>query len=144
MARLFTDEAKLATWLKVEIQILKSRAACGHLDTKIAQRIEKKLQESPLSWERVLELEEKLKHDVLSFLTVVNEVIGEDSRHVHFGMTSSDVVDTAFAYRLSKSCELLLTELSKNFWVDFEPMKDNLKIMKISGTLRLEPRAKRL
>ena len=63
---------------------------------------------------RVLEIEETTKHDVIAFLTNVAEYVGPASRHIHYGMTSSDVLDTALAYQMKSAGELLLKELKQS------------------------------
>jgi adenylosuccinate lyase len=107
MSALWTEEAKLGRWLEVELAVCRAWAARGVIPADDLAEIEAK---AGFSVERTLELEKTTNHDVVAFLTDVNERIGPASRWVHFGMTSSDVLDTATGLAIKRSGELLLAE----------------------------------
>lgn len=117
MSGLWTDEAKYQNWLKVEIAVCEAWAELGVIPEESLNTIK---QRASFSVERIDELEKKVKHDVIAFLTCVAENVGSDSRFIHLGMTSSDVVDTSFSMQLRdagkiiiKGIESLLSELKK-------------------------------
>ncbi len=108
MSALWSEEAKFRTWLDVEVLACEAMAHYKLIPSSAIESIRKN---AKFDIETVLERERETKHDVAAFVSVVQDSIGEAGRFLHMGMTSSDVVDTAFAYRMSKSCELLLKEL---------------------------------
>lgn len=117
MGRIWTEENKFQTWLEVEILVCEALAKMGEIPKKAAQNIRNKAR---FSIERIDAIEAETKHDVIAFLTNVAESVGQDSRYVHFGLTSSDILDTAMAVRLRlaskiilKDCDLLLASLKK-------------------------------
>lgn len=117
MGRIWTEENKFQTWLEVEILVCEAMAKMGEIPKKAAQNIRNKAR---FSIERIDAIEAETKHDVIAFLTNVAESVGQDSRYVHFGLTSSDILDTAMAVRLRqaskiilKDCDLLLASLKK-------------------------------
>jgi adenylosuccinate lyase len=107
MAALWTEEAKLARWLEVELAVCRAWAAKGVIPPEDLAAIEAG---AGFSVERTLELEKITNHDVVAFLTDVNERVGPASRWIHYGMTSSDVLDTGLALAIQRSGELLLAE----------------------------------
>jgi len=110
MGKIWDDQFKLDTWLKVEILACEARAEMGFIPKEDLEEIKTK---ANFDLKRVLEIEETTKHDVIAFLTNVAEYVGPASRHIHYGMTSSDVLDTALAYQMKSAGELLLKELIK-------------------------------
>lgn len=108
MGKIWNDQFKLETWLKIEILACEARAEMGNIPKDDLEQIKTK---SNFDLKRVLEIEETTKHDVIAFLTNVAEYVGPASRHIHYGMTSSDVLDTALAYQMKTSGELLLKNL---------------------------------
>jgi adenylosuccinate lyase len=104
MAALWTDEAKMATWLEVEIAVCEAWAELGEIPEEAVEQIKAK---ASFDVARVLEIEEVTQHDVIAFLTNVAEYVGEASKYVHFGMTSSDMLDTGLALQLKRAGELL-------------------------------------
>ena len=107
MAAVWTEEAKLQRWLEVELAVCRAWAARGVIPADDLAEIEAK---AAFSVERTLELERTTNHDVVAFLTDVNERVGPASRWIHYGMTSSDVLDTGLALAVKRSGELLLAE----------------------------------
>lgn len=117
MSGIWTDEAKYRNWLNIEIAVCEAWCELGEIPKKSVNTIKKK---ADFKISRINTLEKKLKHDVLAFLTCVAEYVGEDSRFIHLGMTSSDVLDTCLSMQLRdagkiiiKDIKLLLTELKK-------------------------------
>lgn len=108
MSALWTDEAKYANWLRVEIAVCEAWAKYGKIPKKSVETIKKK---AGFDVGRINELEKELKHDVISFLTSVSEHVGKESRWIHLGLTSSDVLDTAFALQLRDAADLIIKDL---------------------------------
>ena len=110
MGNLWTDYYKLKTWLQVEIAVCEAQGELGYIPTKAVEKIKAKASFDP---QRVLEIEAEVRHDVIAFLTNVNEYVGDEGRYIHLGLTSSDVLDTALALQLVASLNLILEELEK-------------------------------
>jgi adenylosuccinate lyase len=94
MAEIWGEEHKLATWLEVEILVAEAEAEFGIIPREAARAIRER---AAFDIERVKQIEERVKHDVIAFVTDVAEKVGPMGRYVHFGLTSSDVLDTAGA-----------------------------------------------
>ena len=105
MAGIWTDEARYARWLEVELAVCDVLAERGVIPRAAAETIRRKAAFDPA---RIAEIEREVRHDVIAFLTDVARSIGPESRHVHFGMTSSDVLDTALALQIRDAGRLLL------------------------------------
>jgi adenylosuccinate lyase len=110
MGKIFEDEFKFSTWLKIEVLACEARAALGEIPNEDVEIIKNK---ADFDVERVLEIEETTKHDVIAFLTNVAEYVGPKSRHIHYGMTSSDILDTTLAYQMKSAGEILLKQLKE-------------------------------
>jgi len=108
MAALFDDEARYRTWLEVEIAVVQVMERRGGVPSGTAARIRAAARVDPA---RIDMLEATLRHDVIAFLTQVGETVGADARHVHVGMTSSDLVDTSLALTLVRALDLLGREV---------------------------------
>ncbi|NEO58249.1 MAG: adenylosuccinate lyase [Okeania sp. SIO3B5] len=106
MGELWTENAKLKTWLQVEIAVCEAQAELGYIPTEAVEEIKAKANFDP---KRVLEIEAEVRHDVIAFLTNVNEYVGDVGRYIHLGLTSSDVLDTALALQMVASLDLLLS-----------------------------------
>lgn len=105
MGSIWTDENRFKIWLEIELLATEQQESLGVVPKGTIAGIRKL---AAFDTARVLEIEETTKHDVIAFLTNVAEYVGEDSRFIHLGMTSSDVVDTAFSVQCKQSGELLL------------------------------------
>ncbi len=110
MARIWSREAKYEAWLRVELAVCEVYGRRGLIPADALGRIKARAR---VSAERIDEIENTTRHDVIAFLTNLEESLGADSRHVHIGMTSSDVVDTALALQLQQSAELLQAGLDR-------------------------------
>ena len=108
MGKIWQDEFKYSTWLKIEILACEARAETGEIPRKDFDVIKKK---ADFDVKRILEIEETTKHDVIAFLTNVAEYVGPESRHIHYGMTSSDILDTTLSYQMKHAGELILQRL---------------------------------
>ena len=109
MGDIFEDKFKYSTWLQIEILACEARAVLGEIPMEDVDVIKSK---ANFNVERVLEIEETTKHDVIAFLTNVAEYVGPESRHIHYGMTSSDILDTALSFQMKTAGELLLKDLN--------------------------------
>ena len=110
MARLWSQDAKYEAWLRVELAVCEVYAKRGIIPVDALGRIKAKAR---VDAARIDEIEARTRHDVIAFLTNLEESIGADSRHVHIGMTSSDVLDTALALQLQLACNVLLGDLER-------------------------------
>jgi adenylosuccinate lyase len=108
MGKLWTDRYKLETWLQVEIAVCEAQEELGYIPREAVEEIKAKAAFDP---QRVLEIEAEVRHDVIAFLTNVNEHVGEAGRFIHLGLTSSDVLDTALALQMVASLNLILEQL---------------------------------
>ncbi|MCT0248713.1 adenylosuccinate lyase [Synechococcus sp. CS-205] len=110
MGSLWSEEAKFQSWLEVEIAACEANAQLGRVPQEAMAAIRERARfEVP----RILEIEAEVRHDVIAFLTNVNEHVGEAGRYIHVGMTSSDVLDTGLALQLKASVAVLRQELDQ-------------------------------
>ena len=107
MGSIWTDENKYRTWLKVEILACEAMAEIGKLPEDAVVNIREK---ADFSIQRIEEIEAETKHDVIAFLTNVAEYVGPDSRYIHMGITSSDILDTSMAYLLRQAGKIILQD----------------------------------
>src|SRR5438477_12388116 len=105
MGALWSEETKFQKWLEVELAVCEVHAEMGTIPREALEQIKSR---AKFSVERINEIEKTTNHDVIAFTTNLAENIGEAARFVHYGLTSSDVVDTANALLLKESCEILL------------------------------------
>ena len=108
MGDLWTDRYKFKTWLQVEIAVCQAQAELGYIPADAVETIVAKADFEPA---RILEIEAEVRHDVIAFLTNVNEYVGDAGRYIHLGLTSSDVLDTALSLQLVASLGVLLQQL---------------------------------
>lgn len=108
MGKIWTDDYKYSTWLKIEILACEARASKGDITPEELILIKER---SKFEVSRILEIEETTKHDVIAFLTNVAEHVGTASRHIHYGMTSSDVLDTTLSFQIKRAGEILMKKL---------------------------------
>jgi len=105
MAAIWSDDAKFASWLRVEIEVCEVLAEIGWIPGESMARIREK---AGFSIPRIQEIERVTHHDLVAFTTSVAEHVGPDSRYIHWGLTSTDVVDTAQALQLREANQLLV------------------------------------
>ena len=108
MGTIWTEHAKFQSWLDVELAACEANLKLGKIPGNAMKEIREKAEFSP---ERILEIEAEVRHDVIAFLTNLNENIGDSGRFIHVGMTSSDVLDTGLALQLKASVKLLIKEI---------------------------------
>ncbi|MBU0504881.1 MAG: adenylosuccinate lyase [bacterium] len=108
MAKIWEPENKFNIWLQIELLALEGWVKLGKVPKEVLTACQKK---AKFDVKRIDEIEAEVKHDVIAFLTNVNENVGEEARYLHKGMTSSDVLDTCFAYQLKQTSEILLKDL---------------------------------
>lgn len=117
MERIWTEENRYNCWLEVELAAAKAMHEMGIIPTQDYQEI---CDKADFDVRRIAEIEESTRHDVIAFLTNVAEYVGPASRWIHYGMTSSDVLDTATALQLKQAGELILSQLYR--------LAENLKL----------------
>src|SRR5512132_1860550 len=108
MGALWSEQTKFQKWLDVEIAVCEVHAAMGTIPREAVEQIKSRAQ---FSVDRINEIEKTTNHDVIAFTTNLAESIGEASRFVHYGLTSSDVVDTANALLLRDAADILLKKV---------------------------------
>jgi adenylosuccinate lyase len=110
MGALWSEENKFRAWLRVEIEAAKAMAHFEMIPARAAASIEKKAKFNVAEINRI---EKETNHDVIAFTTNVGSYIGEDAKYLHFGLTSSDVVDTALCFLLKQSAEIIDKKIDK-------------------------------
>jgi len=110
MARIWSEENKFAAWLQVELAAMAALADAGLIPAEVPERARSKAE---CDADRILAIEKETHHDVAAFVDQVAAGLGEDGRYFHFGLTSSDVLDTALALRLKEAADLLLSGLDE-------------------------------
>src|SRR4051794_28524542 len=108
MGRIWSDQRRYETWLLVETAAAEAMAAAGIVPLEAARDIR---QRGAFDIARIDEIEQTTQHDVIAFTTAVAEKVGPSARWLHFGMTSSDVIDTAQALQMREACDLILKDL---------------------------------
>ncbi len=108
MGAIWTEEAKFQSWLDVEIIACEAWAELGRIPRAAVEVIRAR---AGFDVGRIQEIEEQVHHDLLAFLQVVSEQVGEESRYIHLGLTSYDIEDTALAVRMRKAADLVLADL---------------------------------
>ena len=108
MRDVWSEEAKFSSWLEVEILIDEAWAELGEIPKEDAEKIRRN---AAFNTRRVLEIEQETRHDVVAFTRCVSESLGEEKKWIHYGVTSTDVVDTAQGYRFKKADEILYQDM---------------------------------
>ncbi len=107
MAAVWSERNRFQKWLDVEVLAVEARVERGEVPREALEEIRRRAAFDP---ERILEIEETVNHDVVAFLTNVAENVGESSRFIHYGMTSSDVLDTGLALQMREAMDLIIAE----------------------------------
>lgn len=110
MAKVWTEENKIKKWLEVELTALDALARYGYIPKDVPAKVRTK---AGFNIERIREIEKVVQHDVIAFLTNLAEHVGPAGRFVHFGLTSSDILDTALALQINEASGVLIRELKK-------------------------------
>ncbi len=108
MTEIFSEDKKFDYFLKVEILAAKAFSKMGHIPEEDIEKLEKNAR---FDVGRILEIEKETHHDVVAFTRAVSESLGEEKKWVHYGLTSTDVVDTAYAYRFKLANDILEKDL---------------------------------
>jgi adenylosuccinate lyase len=108
MGRIWSDQRRYETWLLVEAAAAEAMAAAGIVPVEAARDIRER---GAFDIARIEEIEQTTQHDVIAFTTAVAEKVGPSARWLHFGMTSSDVIDTAQALQMREACDVILQDL---------------------------------
>lgn len=110
MAEIWSDAGRFGRWLEIEILTCEARAAMGFMPAEAAARIRRNAR---FTIERILEVEEHTRHDMIAFVTVVGESLGDDASYFHEGLTSSDILDTCLAAQMRDAAGLIREDLEK-------------------------------
>jgi adenylosuccinate lyase len=110
MGAIWTEENKFKKWLEVEVAVCEALADMGAIPREAVEKIRRNAR---FSVERIKEIERTTRHDVVAFITALAESVGPESRYIHYGLTSSDVVDTANALLLRDAATLILEDLDR-------------------------------
>lgn len=108
MSSIWEENNKFNIWFKIEKLACEAQAKLGVVPSDVAKRLSGTIE---FDVERINEIESTVKHDIIAFLTYIAEKVGVDVRYLHYGMTSSDVLDTCLAVQLKESCDILLKNL---------------------------------
>nr|WP_206688469.1 adenylosuccinate lyase [Cyanobacterium stanieri] len=127
MGEIWTDNYRLKTWLQVEIAVCEAQAELGNIPKEAVEEIKAK---AAFDVNRVLEIEAEVRHDVIAFLTNVNEYVGDVGRYIHLGMTSSDMLDTALALQMVASLDLILEAVEETIQaIRYQAQKHRYTVM---------------
>jgi len=110
MANIWSEENKFNKYLEIEIAALEGWSKIGVIPENIVEKIKERAQ---INIERINEIERITNHDVIAFVEQVGEVVGEEGKYIHFGLTSSDIIDTSFSLILREAGELILKDIEE-------------------------------
>ena len=108
--KIWEDKNKYSIWLDIEVAAAEVMEKLNIIPKGVAKKVKSK---AKINVKRILQIEDKVKHDVIAFLTSITEKVGKDARYLHKGMTSSDVLDTCFNLQLKQSGEILLKDINQ-------------------------------
>ena len=107
---IWEDKNKYSLWLDIELAAAEAMEKLKIIPRGVSKKVKAK---AKINVKRILQIEDKVKHDVIAFLTSINEKVGKEARYLHKGMTSSDVLDTCFNLQLKQSGEILLNDINQ-------------------------------
>ena len=107
---IWEDKNKYSLWLDIELAAAEAMEKLKIIPRGVSKKVKAK---AKINVKRILQIEDKVKHDVIAFLTSITEKVGREARYLHKGMTSSDVLDTCFNLQLKQSGEILLTDIDQ-------------------------------
>ena len=110
MGAVWSEESKLNNWLKIEVAACEAWAQLGRIPAGSVETIKSR---ANFDVDRIAEIEAEVRHDVIAFLTNVGEYVGDDSKYIHLGLTSSDILDTGIAMQMRDSAGIILAKLEK-------------------------------
>ena len=107
---IWEDKNKYSIWLSIELAAAEAMEKFKIIPKGISKKVKSK---AKINVKRILQIEDKVKHDVIAFLTSITEKVGSEARYLHKGMTSSDILDTCFNLQLKQSGEILLKDIDQ-------------------------------
>ena len=110
MAKIWTEQRKFETWLEIELLVCEALSELGEIPSEAVKEIREK---SKFDVQQINEIEKVTKHDMIAFLTNVGESIGPLSKYLHYGLTSSDILDTSLALLLKEASEIILQDIHR-------------------------------
>jgi adenylosuccinate lyase len=110
MTKIWSPENRFKTWLEIEVRACEALCKLGLIPETSLKNIQEK---ADFNVDRIDEIEQVTKHDVIAFTTCMGEYVGEDSRYIHWGLTSSDVLDTSFSMQLKQASEIILEDIDE-------------------------------
>ncbi len=110
MGRIWSEENKFRTMLQIEILVCEALAKLGEIPREALNKIKKR---AGFDLDRIKEIEAETRHDVIAFLEAVGERVGNESRYIHLGLTSYDIVDTSLSLRMQEAADLILQDLKR-------------------------------
>ncbi len=110
MGKIWSEEEKFNLWLKIEILVCEAWARLGKISDPALKKIKNK---AKFDIGRIKEIEGRVRHDVIAFLTNVAEYVGPESRYIHLGLTSSDILDTCLALQMKKASKIIIDDLDQ-------------------------------
>ena len=113
MVAIWSAQSKYKIWFEIEAHAATKQAEQGIIPKQAAKIIWEKGENAEFNVERIDEIEREVKHDVIAFLTHLSEIVGDEARFVHQGMTSSDVLDTTLSVQLKRATDILLADIDK-------------------------------
>ncbi len=128
MAKIWTEENKLLMWLEVELAALEGLAQYGYIPKDVPAKVRER---AKFDIARVQQIEKIVNHDVIAFLTNVAENVGPVGRYVHFGLTSSDILDTGLSLQVQEASAILIRELKKLIRILGEKAKQHAKTLMV-------------
>ncbi|WP_348922820.1 adenylosuccinate lyase [Enterococcus rotai] len=131
MGAIWTDENRYNAWLEVEILADEAWAELGDIPKEDVQKIR---ENASFDVARILEIEAETRHDVVAFTRAVSETLGEERKWVHYGLTSTDVVDTAYGYLLKQANDILREDLKKFTAIVGEKAKEHKQTVMMGRT----------
>lgn len=122
ISSIWSEENKFRIWLEIELLVLEARVKLKEFPQSIYNQIRKKVR---YNIDRIKRIESKVHHDVIAFVTEISQNVGNEGRFIHYGLTSSDLLDTCLAVQIKESSKILLKDLNK--------LKDTLKKLSLEN-----------
>src|SRR5690625_3822900 len=110
MGQIWSEQNKYDAWLEVELLVCEAWAELGIIPKEDVQKLRQK---ASFSVERIYEIEQETRHDVVAFTRAVAETVGEERKWIHYGLTSTDVVDTALSYLIKQANNIIQRDRSE-------------------------------
>ena len=104
---IWSDENKYLIWTEIECLIAEQLASLGKIPKEAAKEIRKK---AKFNVEEINEIEKETKHDVIAYINNISSYIGKSAKYFHYGVTSSDIIDTAFSLQLKQAAEIIIKD----------------------------------